>query len=68
MRRKIRMRGAALAAGRAVKPGDEVVGYEHDLKPLVDCGSAEWADLPPAPEEPAPKKKAPAKKKAVNDG
>lgn len=36
-RRKIRMKS----------DGAEVQGYEHNVKPLVDSGAAEWADLPP---------------------
>lgn len=68
MRRKIRMTGKADMGARRLKAGDEVSGYEHNLKPLVDCGVAEWADLPEEPKAKSGSKKAAAKKTEVKDG
>lgn len=42
--RTIRFRGGASMGGHKYTQGDTLTGPENDLAPLVDVGTAEWAD------------------------
>ena len=59
--RTIRFLGGATNSHGRFVAGDVFIGKERDLKPLVDCGVAEWADTAP-PELKAQRKSKPPKK------
>jgi len=44
MTRAIRFLGGASVAGRTFGRGDVWAAPESDVRPLVDCGTAEWAE------------------------
>lgn len=65
MRRTIKVtHGTVVIAGNVLRKGDEFVGLEHDLKPIVDAEHAEWADQP----TPEPKEKSTPKEKSSKKG
>lgn len=62
--RRVKLLGDVITRGKARAKGEVLRGLEHDLMPLVDCGVAEWADLPEeAPVEPEKKPSGRSKKK-----